>query len=252
MTDNDDRGRAQPPGGDPPEQPPSEQATPPQGVPAQGANQPPQPPQYQPPQGQPHQYQPPPQGPPQQYQPPPQGPPFQGPPPQGPPPQTGTIRYQEPNTTRPRPPSVAEQRARQQAMARQFETDQQAERRAKTRRRVLLGTGVTVGVVALIAGWYVVAVADDDDDEVVARCVDQNNVVVDEDFCDESRGRVGPGGFIFIGGNSYRYYYGGTGAPGTRAVGGTTVRPSGTNISTPSGKPIQRGGFGVRGSSGGS
>ncbi|GAA1252717.1 hypothetical protein GCM10009676_44560 [Prauserella halophila] len=53
------------------------------------------------------------------------------------------------------------------------------------------------------------------------------------------------------GGNmqQYRYNYGGSGAPGTKVQGGTYNKPSGANITTRSGKTVQRGGFGVSGGS---
>ncbi|MDQ3579344.1 MAG: hypothetical protein M3443_17480, partial [Actinomycetota bacterium] len=65
-----------------------------------------------------------------------------------------------------------------------------------------------------------------------------------------SNGGYTSGGFIFIGGSSYRYNYGGTGAIGQRVSGGSYTAPSGnTSVKTQSGKSVQRGGLGV-GSSG--
>lgn len=123
---------------------------------------------------------------------------------------------------------------------------------------MLIGSGVTVGVVAMVATWYVAATPD----EVTANCVDNNGVLAaNESFCDESYARGQPGsyysgGFWFIplatgGFGQYQYNYGGNVGPGGRVTGGSTVAPSGrTTVKTSSGKTVQRGGFGI--SSGGS
>ena len=79
--------------------------------------------------------------------------------------------------------------------------------------------------------------------DVTASCVDENNVVVPDDYC--GRGTPGIGGIFIWAGMPYRYYYGGsTGGVGTRATGGTLTQPSGTIAKTKSGSSISRGGFG--------
>ncbi|SDC75023.1 hypothetical protein [Actinokineospora iranica] len=172
----------------------------------------------------------------------------------------GSISFQDENTT-PREPTLAEQRARREALRREREAEEaeiaEAERKRTKRRRILIGTGVSVGVVAVVAAIY--AAATPDDDEVVAHCVDTNGVVVDDDYCDDSyarsHGGYSSGGFIYIGGSSYRYNYGGTGRYGQKVTGGSYVAPSGnTSVKTSSGKTVQRGGLGVSsgGKSGGS
>ena len=102
-----------------------------------------------------------------------------------------------------------------------------------------------MGVVALVAIWYAAA----SPKNVTAQCTDSNNVIVDDDYCDESyyrsHGGYSSGGFIYIGGSSYRYNYGGSGVVGQKAVGGSYTVPKGANVTTKSGTSIQRGGFGV-------
>lgn len=169
-------------------------------------------------------------------------------------PQTGRgqVRRQEPGKTKPRPPTVAEQRARAQAIEQEREAQRAREaeekRRKKLRKRLLIGGGVTVGVVGVVAIWYAAA----SPDEVDAQCT-MDGVVVDDDYCDEnyvrSHGGHYSGGFFYIGGNSYRYHYGGPSTPvGQKVSGGSYTLPKGANVSTSSGKVIQRGGFGVSGS----
>ncbi|MBC6446826.1 hypothetical protein GPZ80_06505 [Actinokineospora sp. HBU206404] len=166
------------------------------------------------------------------------------------------MSYQEPGKTAPRAPSLADQRAREVARRREREAAEaeylEAERKRKKRKRILIGTGVTVGVVAVVAVMYAAATPD----PVTATCTDSNGVVVEENLCDEdyarSHGGYHSGGFIFIGGSSYRYNYGGTGRPGQKVTGGTYVAPSGnTPVRTASGKSVSRGGLGVGGSGGG-
>lgn len=177
----------------------------------------------------------------------------------------GRMRYQDADSTRPREPTLAEQRARRKAIEEEAERELQeaaeraeVERKAKTRRRVLIGSGVTVGVVAMVATWYVAATPD----EVTANCVDNSGVLAaNENFCDENYARSQPGsyysgGFWFIplatgGFGQYQYNYGGSVGPGGRVTGGSTAAPGGrTTVKTSSGKTVQRGGFGI--SSGGS
>ena len=175
----------------------------------------------------------------------------------------GQIRFQDPETTKPRAPSLREQRARRKAIEDEAERELaeaaervQVERKAKTRRRILIGSGVTVGVAALVAVWYQAATPN----EVTANCVGSNDTLAsDENVCDEnyvtSHGGYHSGGFFFLpivggGYSQYHYNYGGTVGPGGRVSGGTLTAPSGrTTVKTSSGKTVQRGGFGI--SSGG-
>ena len=174
------------------------------------------------------------------------------------PPKRGSMRFQDSNT-QPRQPSLAEQRARQQALAqeeRDEELARQADAKAATRRKILIGSGVTVGLVGLVATFYTVAKTEN----VTAVCTDAGGVVQNDDNCDEnyvtSHGGHVSGGFLFLpipggGFNSYRYNYGGTGVIGQRVSGGSFDAPSSrANVTTKSGKSVQRGGFGISGKSG--
>jgi len=179
------------------------------------------------------------------------------------PPQRGSMRFQDESTT-PREPSLGEQRARRQALIEQEEREasereeaEVAKRKAGFKRKVLIGSGVTVGLVGLVATYYAVA----QPQEVTASCTDSNGIVVaDDNNCDEtyvtSHGGYSSGGFLFmpIGGggySSYRYNYGGTGVVGQRVTGGSYTAPSNANVtSKTSGKSVQRGGFGISGKSG--
>jgi hypothetical protein len=182
-------------------------------------------------------------------------------------PRRGSVRYQDPESTTPREPTVAEQRARREAERRRKAQEEAsaaaAARKSKTRKRVLIGGGVAVGVVAIIAIAY--AASSGSDDSVNAQCTDQNGVVVDDSFCSgNSVAGSYHGGFvpIFLGGfgNQYHYNYGSSSPIGTVASGGsTTAPPSGTSIrsgtsgsslgSTSSNGTVSRGGLGVSGSS---
>lgn len=184
------------------------------------------------------------------------GPPGQQPPPYQPAPQKptkGQVRHQQAGVTKPRQASVAEQRARAAALKAQqerFAAESAAfEKKRQTRKRLLIAGGVTVGVVALVAIWYAAA----SPKNVTAQCTDANNVIVDDDYCDESyyrsHGGYSSGGFIYIGGSSYRYNYGGTGSVGQKVSGGSYVVPKGASVSTKSGTTVQRGGFGISGGS---
>ena len=163
------------------------------------------------------------------------------------PPARGTIRAQEPGVTRPRPPTVAEARARDKArMAREaadrFAAEQaaNAERKRSQNRKTLMGAVAVVGVVGVVALGYQAFKSGPD---VTASCVDENSVVVPDDYC--GRGTPGVGGIFIFAGSPYRYYYGGSpGGVGTRASGGTLTQPSGTTAKTKSGSSISRGGFG--------
>jgi hypothetical protein len=179
-------------------------------------------------------------------------------------PKRGRMSFQDPETTKPREPTLAEQRARRKAVEEEAERAlqeaaerEELERKSRTRRRVLIGSGVTVGVAALVAVWYQAATPN----EVTANCVGNDNTLsADENVCDEnyvtSHGGYTSGGFFFLpivgggGYTQYHYNYGGTVGPGGRVTGGSATAPSGrTTVKTSSGKTVQRGGFGI--SSGG-
>ncbi|MBJ8342211.1 hypothetical protein JGU71_25295 [Antrihabitans sp. YC3-6] len=160
------------------------------------------------------------------------------------------MRRQDAGSTRPRPQTVADARARDKARQRQAELDRQAaehsDKKRKTRRR-LIGAGAVVGVVGAVAlGYYALR-----SDDVRADCVaieDGQEIIVDDQFCDGTPNSSGV--FIYAGsGKQYRYYYGGSGSKGDRISGGTTVKPKGANITTSSGKTVQRGGLGSKFSS---
>jgi hypothetical protein len=72
-------------------------------------------------------------------------------------PTRGRMRFQDDSTT-PREPTLAERRAREVAERRAEEAERREvedqERSARKRKRILIGAGVTVGVVALIAVGY--------------------------------------------------------------------------------------------------
>jgi hypothetical protein len=174
----------------------------------------------------------------------------------------GRIRSQDEATT-PREPTLAERRARERAARREREAEEErlADEAAgrKKRKRVLVGGGVAVGIVALIAVGYAVA---QPDEEVDAHCVDDSGVVVDDSNCavpadNTNSTYVGGGGFgffpIFIGGGGrqYHYNYGGAGVIGQPVSGGTTSVPAdGTRVRTSSGSStVTRGGLGVSRSS---
>lgn len=170
----------------------------------------------------------------------------------------GRMRFQD-ETTAPREPTVAERRARERAQRREWEAEKQAiadqEAARAKRKRILIGAGVTVGVVAVIAVGYAAA---QPDETVQARCVDEDGVVVDDSNCvtpaANTNSSTGYGGgffpiFIGGGGGQYHYNYGGTGEVGQRATGGTTTVPRNARVSTPSGTSVSRGGLGVSGGS---
>ncbi|WP_020497245.1 hypothetical protein [Sciscionella marina] len=169
----------------------------------------------------------------------------------------GSMRYQDPESTTPREPSVAEQRARRKAEEREqaraqaeAQAAQEQLEKAERRRKLMLGGGVTVGIAALIGAWYITSTPD----EVTATCTDKNgNVAKDERVCDQQYveqhgGHPGAGGMmflpIFMGGGQYHYNYGGTVQNG-RVTGGSFTKPDGANIKTKSGKTVQRGGLGT-------
>jgi hypothetical protein len=179
----------------------------------------------------------------------------------------GAMRRQDAENTTPREPTLAEQRARRKALAEERDREiaekqarEEAERKAATRRKVLIGGGATVGLVGMVAAWYITTPP-----QITATCVNADGIVAedqrlcDEDYLREQGATYNPATGLwlmpmFLGGGQYRYNYGGTGAPGTKVSGGTFQRPSNASINTQSGKTIQRGGFGITnsGKSGGS
>ena len=182
-------------------------------------------------------------------------------------PKQGTMRFQD-ESTKPRPLSLAEQRARQQAEEAEREAAIQAEQdaeadaeRRRHRKRVMIGAGVTVGIVAVIGGLYLAARPDD----VTARCTSNdttnNGTVVQDQYCDEDyvtqHGGHISNGIIFLpilgggGFNQYHYYYGGSGSVGQKVSGGSYTQPSSGTIKTGSGSSVSRGGLGVSSKSGG-
>ena len=168
----------------------------------------------------------------------------------------GRIRQQDPASTRPRPPSLGEQRAIAVAQRREDEAREAEEEQAARSRRRLKRIGIVALVVVAVVVLAVVllaAIGSSNDEVVTASCVDDQGVVVDDGLCDGSAPGAysGPGGLVILGGNSYRYYYGGTAVPGQVAQGGSTVAPKKADVVTRSGRTIQRGGFGVGGANGG-
>jgi hypothetical protein len=173
------------------------------------------------------------------------------------------MRFQDAESTTPREPTLAEQRARRKALVEEEEREQaealareEAERKAATRRKVLIGSGVTVGLVGVVAAWYIVGTPD----EVSAVCTDASGTVQNDQYCDDdyvaSHGgyyNSGSGLWILplgLGGGQYRYNYGGSGTIGGPVSGGTYTKPAGnTTVKTSAGKTVQRGGFGISGKS---
>lgn len=183
------------------------------------------------------------------------------------------MHRQEPGVTTPRPPTVAEARAREKARKRaeeqaRAEADTEAAKKSK-RKKLLIGGVAVIGVAGLVGGGYLAYAAITAPDDVTAYCTiiakkgqqvavgngqtitatqDNQEIVVPDNYCDDaSRSSHGGGTGIFIlAGNQYRYYYGGSNTVGKPPVGGTTVKPKGAEIKTKSGTTIQRGGLGTR------
>ncbi|GLY64041.1 hypothetical protein [Amycolatopsis taiwanensis] len=175
-------------------------------------------------------------------------------------PKTGSMRFQDAESTRPRKPTVAEARARREREAeleRQKAARAEAEQKAATRRKVLIGSGVTVGLVGVVATWYLATPS-----QVEAVCTDESGTIVQDNYCDESyitsqHGYYNPTTGLWVvplvtgGFGQYRYNYGGTGSVGSHVLGGSYTAPSGnTTVKTKSGATVQRGGFGISGESG--
>lgn len=158
----------------------------------------------------------------------------------------GSVGFQDAATTRPRPPTPAELRAREKFAKKEQEIEEArlaAEEKRRKRNRRLIGAGAGIGVVGVVAGlgyWALSAPT------VTAQCVrdDPNGtpVIVPDSYC--TGHTSGLNGFFYYGGHQYRYYYGSSGGIGSRPIGGSTVRPPGATIRTGSGTTIQRGGLG--------
>ena len=181
---------------------------------------------------------------------------------------SGAIRFQDPSTATPRRPTLAEQRERERvrreaeaAAWEQVRRDTENAQKRARRRTQLIGGAVAVGLVGTLALVYLAA-ADDGEDYENAQCVNEDKVVVDDKYCESSRGSYGPNGmWLFFGGGSrYQYSYGSNAPIGQRANGSLTPAP-GKNYANPSGKsvtpngktggPVSRGGFGSKAGSGG-
>lgn len=174
---------------------------------------------------------------------------------QGEPPKkrSGSVKYQDAATTKPRPPTPAELRARQKFEDKQRELEearQEAEAKRRKQKRVLMGAAAGVGIVGLVAGlgyWLLTP------DTVTAQCVQEDPngqpVIVPDSYC--TGHTAGLNGFFFYGGHQYRYYYGSSGSVGSRPIGGSTTAPKGATVKTKSGTTISRGGLGGSGGKGG-
>ncbi len=183
-------------------------------------------------------------------------------------PRQGSMQRQEAGITQPRPPTVAESRARDKARKRAAEAQRAAvaagEAKKRTRKRVMIGGVAIVGVAGLVGGGYLAYRALTAPDQVTASCVKVENgqeIVVDDNNCgtgrpgfvdDSSYGHGSPGLIFLGGGPQYRYYYGGTPTIGKPPTGGTTVKPKSTDIKTKSGTTVQRGGLGSKSTGSGS
>ena len=167
----------------------------------------------------------------------------------------GSMRFQDPATTRPRPPTVGETRAREKAERERKESERarfEANVKRYHRNQRLKGGAAVVGVVGVVAalGYWALSPR-----TVNAQCVQEDAsggpIIVPDTYC---TGHTGDSSGLFIySGNQYRYYYGSGGTIGARPSGGTTVKPKDTTIKTSSGTTIQRGGLGTKfsGSGGG-
>ncbi len=167
----------------------------------------------------------------------------------------GAIRWQEPGVTVPRPPTVAEARQREkmrkaQEAAEEFARTQHenAEARAATRKKILIGSVAAIGLVGAVALGYQLM----NRGTVDATCVkDGSNEVVPDSYC--AAGHSSGGGVFIFAGSPYRYYYGGNNrGVGTIASGGSLSAPSNKTAKTKSGTTVSRGGFGAGKSGSGS
>ena len=167
----------------------------------------------------------------------------------------GSMRFQDPATARPRPPTVGETRAREKAERKRREIEKarvEAELKRYQRNQRLKGGAAVVGVVGVVAalGYWALSPR-----SVTAQCVQEDAtggpIIVPDSYC--TGHTAGPSGLFIYSGHQYRYYYGSTGTVGARPAGGTTIKPKGTTVKTSSGTTIERGGLGSKfsGSGGG-
>jgi hypothetical protein len=135
----------------------------------------------------------------------------------GPEPWRQQVHYQRAETRPPRPPAGRKPRSGGHVL--------------------LIGGGVTVGLVAIVAVWYAVSRSGGPN----AHCVNEADVLAeDAQLCNEDYVR-GHGGFysngvFYLPGGQYHYNYGGTVGPDRRVIGGTSA--------------VQRGGLGGNGGKG--
>ncbi|MEU6560804.1 hypothetical protein [Nocardia nova] len=180
----------------------------------------------------------------------------------------GSMQRQEAGVTQPRPPTVAESRARDKARKRAEEAERAAaealENKKRNKRKMLIG-GVAVAGVAAVVGAGYLAYQAVHKPHVTASCITDDNgqqMVVSDDDCARAQQFAGTSGgyyggyhspgIFFYNGHQYRYYYGGNNTVGHPPSGGSTVAPKKATVSTKSGTVI-RGGLGSKsGSSGGS
>jgi len=100
---------------------------------------------------------------------------------------------------------------------------------------------ITVAFLSSFAAAVMNSCGDDGGDWVEAkRCVNNDNVVVEDRWCEQTAGSHGHGGGF------YSHYYGGRGYyPGDVVTGGGRVPQGGVNYQSPS--KVPRGGFGSTG-----
>jgi len=181
----------------------------------------------------------------------------------------GSISHQEPGRTQPRPPTVAEARARDKARKRAQEAEQAAadalEAKRRKRKKTLIGGAAVVGVAAVVGAGYLACQAAEQPD-VTAYCVSDTSgqqTVVNDNDCTAAEAYATNNGYyhsgmpaiFFFNGHQYHYYYygGANNTIGRPPSGGSFSEPSGAHISTKSGTVV-RGGLGSKsgGKSGGS
>lgn len=194
--------------------------------------------------------------------------------------QPGQMRYQDGDTTTPREPTLAEKKARERAYQRQQEQEATelaaARKKTDTRRRVMVGSGVSVGVVALVASFYSGYTYSMQKDAAQATCTAEHpetgeTIAQPEEYCEDGYAQQ-HGHYnhstgmmmmpIFLGGGNYggsvpasqyKHSYSpvgsSTSAPGQKVNNPNFTKPSG-QITSQSGKTIQRGGFGIGSKSG--
>ncbi|MCC3311941.1 hypothetical protein [Nocardia africana] len=174
----------------------------------------------------------------------------------------GSMQRQEAGVTQPRPPTVAEARARDKARKRAEEAEraaaEAAEAKRRKRKRLLIGGVAVAGIAAVVGTGYLAYQAAHRPANVTAYCITDDNgrqQVVPDDDCVRAQsyttssgyyggGGLGPGIFLYNG-HQYRYYYGGNNAVGRAPVGGSTVEPKKATVSTKSGTVV-RGGLGSK------